>query len=213
MRIVQSFWNSAEWLNWPFQRINALPQVRANLTIWNLETMRRVWSYITDKSLSQTAGGHDFNLEIIPGNGGEGISIRHFHWPIDKEDALVPVLPVFLVGVLLPAHARAHAPHELPLELGVDQLPRQGVAVPGAGANLGTGTGELGGVLGAAELVLARVLHVVGAKVRLRGPWDGRIDADLMIFTFSDFLALDLFTKRPVSWPTWGFAIRLHKIS
>ena len=41
-------------------------------------------------------------------------------------------LPVFLVGVLLPAHAGTHAPHELPLELGVDQLPRQGVAVPGA---------------------------------------------------------------------------------
>ena len=60
------------------------------------------------------------------------------------------VLPVFLIGVLLPAHARAHAPHELPLELGVDELPRQGVAVPGAGANLGAGTGELGGVLGTA---------------------------------------------------------------
>ena len=38
---------------------------------------RRIGRYITDKSLSQTAGGHDFNLEIIP--EWERISIRHFH--------------------------------------------------------------------------------------------------------------------------------------
>ena len=33
-----------------------------------LDTMfDRIGRYITDKSLSQTVGGHDFNLEIIPG--------------------------------------------------------------------------------------------------------------------------------------------------
>ena len=45
--------------------------------------------------------------------------------------------------------------------------------------------GELGGVLGAAQLVLARVLHVVGAEVRLRRPSVGRI-------AFCDFFHVGL---------------------
>ena len=78
-------------------------------------------------------------------------------------------LLVFLVGVFLPAHAGAHAPHELPLELGVDELAGEGVAVAGTRPHHGAvvGAGELGGVLGAAELVLARVLDLVRAEVRL----------------------------------------------
>ena len=89
----------------------------------------------------------------------------------------VLVLPVFLVGVLLPAHPGAHAPHELLLELGVDQLAGEGVAVARARGHLGAvlAAGELGCILGTAQLVLARVLHVVGAEVRLRRPSVGRI--------------------------------------
>ena len=92
------------------------------------------------------------------------------------------VLPVFLVGVLLPAHPGAHAPHELLLELGVDQLAGEGVAVARARPHLGLAAlaaGELGGVLGAAQLVLARVLHVVGPEVRLRRP--SKAESDCLV--------------------------------
>ena len=55
--------------------------------------------------------------------------------------------------------------------------------------------GELGRVLGAAQLVLARVLDVVGAEVRLRRPSVSRI-------AYCDFVHVGrwivLFTKRPV---------------
>ena len=108
-------------------------------------------------------------------------------------------LPVFLVGVLLPAHPGAHAPHELLLELGVDQLPCEGVAVARARRHLGAvlAAGELGGVLGAAQLVLARVLHVVGPEVRLGRPSQSRIAYFDFIFVTLD---LFLFTKGPVTY-------------
>ena len=92
------------------------------------------------------------------------------------------VLPVFLVGVLLPAHPGAHAPHQLLLELGVDQLAGEGVAVARARPHLGLAAlaaGELGGVLGAAQLVLARVLHVVGPEVRLGRP--SKAESDCLV--------------------------------
>ncbi len=92
-------------------------------------------------------------------------------------------LPVLLVGVLLVTHPGAGAPHELLLELGVDEPPGELVALAGAGPGRRALVGaELGGVLGAAQLVLARVLHVVGAQVGIAPDAGGRRSEDGCIF-------------------------------